>query len=49
MIICDDSAETTEENIATLEDLLQDNYISDMAKQCYKNLDKWDEILEERN
>ncbi len=47
MIVSDD--DTTEESIASLEELLQDNYITDISKECYKNLDKWDEILEERN
>lgn len=34
--------ESTEDSIASLEELLQDNYISDISKECYKNLDKWE-------
>ena len=43
MIVSDD--DTAEESIASLEELLQDNYVTDISKECYKNLDKWEEIL----
>ena len=40
MIVTDD--ETTEESIASLEEILQDSCIADISKECYKNLDRWD-------